>query len=154
QVLDFLFGCRVPPPAGHVDGDVLTHDLSEQRSHRLARDSPQHIQNRELHPRLRAPQPQSIQLVVVLPAVKLPQQFFQVASVLTDKKRDHHLLENLVQILLARRVGQRNAFRPILDRTWTKYSSPFFSSLIDSMITGAFSLSNLNTGAAAALSNS
>src|SRR5262245_14067017 len=83
QVFDLLLGRRVPPPTGHVDGHVLPQDLSQQRPNWLPRNSPKHVQDRELHPRLRAPQGQTIELVVVIPAVKLPEQIFQIARVLT-----------------------------------------------------------------------
>src|SRR5262245_54552736 len=60
HVFDLLLRRTVPPPTGNVDGYVLPQDLSQQRPNWLACNSPEHVQDRELHPRLRAPQGQTV----------------------------------------------------------------------------------------------
>ena len=73
----------------------------------------EHIEDRHLHPRQRAPQRDAIQLVVIVVTVGFPQQILEIARVFLQKHRRDQVLEDAVEVVGTRRIADRNTFRSI-----------------------------------------
>jgi hypothetical protein len=78
----------------------------------------------------------------------------ELTRILTDKKWKHELLEYFVEILLSRRVGQRNALPPRLGAHMDEVVRTFLQKPKRIDGDGDLKPSSLSTGAAAARSRS
>src|SRR5262245_28033644 len=128
QVIDLLLRSRVATAAGNVKGHAFANHSAEQLADRLARNTPEQIENREFHQSHGAPERQTLKFVIVLVAIHPKEVLFQIACVLSDEVWTHQPIQNRMKNVRGT-VIHRDAFRAVLGTDPHKIITPLFEQL-------------------------